>query len=294
MLCGRPPPFVSVYVLGSRVSLFGGMFCSVCGLVNGGAEGGGGAIGAVGAEGGSDGRGGGADGAGGAVNFGGEGGVVGGGGGGGAAGDVCPLPKAFLAACMAKEGVEGPFEEGKDIGGGGGVDRLDGTLDAVDGSGGGAGGAGADDGGGGGGGGGGAGAAVEGLRDATGGGGGFEPAGGGGGARGGVTSGEDCAERIEKADPGLGTGFGGGLRRFETRGFVGWGGEDSADFGTGRRAGNFGAVGGLGAEVGGGRGAELRDVSGSDIYDESRFAPVSIPPPRFFSLGIPPANMPPS
>lgn len=69
---------------------------------------------------------------------------------------------------------------------------------------------------------------------------------------------------------------------------------DSTDFATGRRAGNFGAVGGLGAVVCGGRDAELRDVSGSEIYEESRFAPVSTPPPRFFNFGIPPAKMPPS
>lgn len=64
------------------------------------------------------------------------------------------------------------------------------------------------------------------------------------------------------------------------------------DFATGRRLGNLGAVGGLGADDAGGLGAEVRDVSGSEIYDDSR--PVSIPPPRFFSFGMPPANIPPS
>lgn len=39
-------------------------------------------------------------------------------------------------------------------------------------------------------------------------------------------------------------------------------------------------------------GTELRDDSGSDVYDDSRFAPVSTPPPRFLSFGIPPANIP--
>lgn len=72
-------------------------------------------------------------------------------------------------------------------------------------------------------------------------------------------------------------------------------------------------VGGLGAAILGGFGAEPDDDSGSDVYDESLFAlkgelgtllrlcmvfkfspPVSIPPPRFFSFGIPPANKPPS
>jgi hypothetical protein len=69
-------------------------------------------------------------------------------------------------------------------------------------------------------------------------------------------------------------------------------------------------VGGLGAAMTGGFGAELLDDSGSDVYDDSRFAeyildiyrslglvslpPVSTPPPRFFSFGIPPANMPAS
>jgi hypothetical protein len=64
----------------------------------------------------------------------------------------------------------------------------------------------------------------------------------------------------------------------------------------------------LGAAIVGGFGAELRDDSGSDVYGESGFAerrladtqigelegspPVSIPPPRFFNLGIPPAKSP--
>lgn len=198
MLCGKEPPFDSVYVLGSSADLIG---CNVCGLVNGGADGGGGgAVGAVGA-----------------LNIGAEGGVDGGGGGGGAAGEVCPLPKAFLAACMAIEGVRAPLEkDGKDMGGGGGDGRFEGDFGV--GGGGGAGSVNANDGGGGGG---GAGAAVEGLRDVMGGGGGFGPPGGGGGALGGVTSGDDCADRTEKEDAGLCMGFGGGLRRFETIGFVG-------------------------------------------------------------------------
>jgi hypothetical protein len=52
-----------------------------------------------------------------------------------------------------------------------------------------------------------------------------------------------------------------------------------------------GAPGGLGAEPVGGRGAELRDVSGSERYGDLLSAPVSIPP-AFRNFGIPPANMP--
>lgn len=53
-------------------------------------------------------------------------------------------------------------------------------------------------------------------------------------------------------------------------------------------------VGGFGAEPMGGLGADEFDSPGSERYDESRFAPVSIPPPLFFSLGMPPAKRPPS
>lgn len=45
----------------------------------------------------------------------------------------------------------------------------------------------------------------------------------------------------------------------------------------------------------GGRGAELRVVSGSDWYGDSSVSlPVATPPPVFLNLGIPPANIPPS
>lgn len=54
-----------------------------------------------------------------------------------------------------------------------------------------------------------------------------------------------------------------------------------------------GGLGAAGAAIVGGLGAEERD-SGSDAYAASLFAPVSIPPPVFFSFGIPPAKMPPS
>jgi hypothetical protein len=63
--------------------------------------------------------------------------------------------------------------------------------------------------------------------------------------------------------------------------------------GRGTAPGTLGAMGGFGAAPMGGRGAELREVSGSDKYGESAFRPVSTPP-AFLSLGIPPANRPPS
>lgn len=53
------------------------------------------------------------------------------------------------------------------------------------------------------------------------------------------------------------------------------------------------AEGGLGADPTGGLGAEVVD-SGSDRYEESAFAPVSMPPLLFFNLGIPPAKRPPN
>jgi hypothetical protein len=54
--------------------------------------------------------------------------------------------------------------------------------------------------------------------------------------------------------------------------------------------------GGLGADEPGGLGAlgvELIDSPGSDRYDDSAAAPVSMPP-RFFNFGMPPAKRPPS
>lgn len=65
--------------------------------------------------------------------------------------------------------------------------------------------------------------------------------------------------------------------------------------GGGRAPGTGGAApGGFGAAARGGFGAELRDVSGSERYGEEVSAPVSTPPPLFFSVGIPPANKPPN
>ena len=51
-----------------------------------------------------------------------------------------------------------------------------------------------------------------------------------------------------------------------------------------------GKVGGFGADPSGGRGAEKRFDSGSELYEESPPAPVSIPPPLLLSLGMPAAN----
>lgn len=53
-------------------------------------------------------------------------------------------------------------------------------------------------------------------------------------------------------------------------------------------------AGGLGADPSGGLGAEERFVSGSELYVESPPAPVSMPPPLFLSLGMPPAKRPPN
>ena len=75
----------------------------------------------------------------------------------------------------------------------------------------------------------------------------------------------------------------------------GCGGEDSVVCGLGLKAVNLGIVGGFCAEEAGGFGADGLDVSGSDIYDDSRSAPVSTPPPVFLSFGIPtPAKIPPN
>ncbi len=51
--------------------------------------------------------------------------------------------------------------------------------------------------------------------------------------------------------------------------------------------------GGGGAEAGG-LGTDSFDSPGSDTYEESASRPVFTPPPLFFSLGMPPANRPPS
>lgn len=56
--------------------------------------------------------------------------------------------------------------------------------------------------------------------------------------------------------------------------------------------GSTGNVGGFGADPSGGRRAEKRFVSGSELYEESPPAPVSIPP-LFLSFGMPSANRAP-
>lgn len=89
-----------------------------------------------------------------------------------------------------------------------------------------------------------------------------------------------------EAVDGLGAGLGGTFR------LTGGAGGDSVDGGGGGRApGGLGALGGFGAGAEGGVGLELSE---SERYAASaRFAPVSTPP-RLRSLGIPPANRPPS
>ena len=75
----------------------------------------------------------------------------------------------------------------------------------------------------------------------------------------------------------------------------GCGGEDSVVCGLGLKIFNLGVIGGFGAEGVGGFSADGLDVSGSDIYDDSRSAPVFTPPPVFLSFGIPtPAKIPPN
>ena len=220
------------------------------------------------------------------IRFGAVGGVVGGGGGGGAAGDrgpageLLPLPKAFFAALTASETGWFPFAA---VGGGGGVD-LEGGIRGTDIGGGAEGGGGALEEGMGG-------AesplvAVDVFLKVVGGAGGRAP-GRGGGARGGIAS-LDCVDLKGISEKGRATGFSGGCLNFATKGF---GVDDSGACGTGRRPGNGG---GLGADPGGGLGVAVREVSGSDTYVESLSAPVSTPPPRFLSFGMPPAKSPPS
>jgi hypothetical protein len=111
-------------------------------------------------------------------------------------------------------------------------------------------------------------------------------AGGGGGARGGGASGAF----VDTVEEGLEAGLGGGFFRPATKGLIGGaGGKSVVERGGGGLApGGFGAAGGLGADaIGGWR------TSPSDIYGESRPAPVSTPP-RLRNFGIPPANIPPN
>jgi len=62
----------------------------------------------------------------------------------------------------------------------------------------------------------------------------------------------------------------------------------------GLEATSLGTVGGLGAVEVSGLAVVLREFSGSERCEESRSAPVSIPPPVLFSFGIPAANIPPN
>ena len=62
----------------------------------------------------------------------------------------------------------------------------------------------------------------------------------------------------------------------------------------GLKAITLGAAGRFGAVEVGGVEVDFRELSGSERYEDSRPAPVSMPPPVFFSLGIPPAKIPPN
>lgn len=201
-----------------------------------------------------------------------EGLELGGWGGGGALigeeerGELLLAEKAFIAAFAANEAGCDPLTGG--VGGGGGVDLDGGSLGAACGGRGGAEGGGAVDGGTGAGaeGSGGVegpeGAAAEGFLDEIGGGGTLPP-GRGGGALGGIAS-DDCEELSGMSDAGRGMGFRGVWRNLGTRGFVGWGGLDSILCRVGRRLEGRGAVGGFGANAGGGFGAEFLELSGSE------------------------------
>lgn len=91
---------------------------------------------------------------------------------------------------------------------------------------------------------------------------------------------------------GLEAGLGGGFLRPATKELIGGAGGESVfgggGGGTAPGGGGTGVLGGLRA------GAAGRVASPSDIYGESRPAPVSIPPPRLRNLGIPPAKSPPN
>lgn len=172
-------------------------------------------------------------------------------------------------------------------GGGGGFDRDGGGRGAAT-----AGGGGGADGGGGGdadeGGGGGAvgGGGAETFRVDVWGAGGFTP--GSGGGREGV-SGADLVEIYEIEDEGLPDVRGGIFRKFATRGFSWTCGGPPGVGGGGRPLGS----GGGGALPVGVHGPGFRELSESERYEASALAPVSIPP-RFLSLGMPPANNPPN
>ena len=137
------------------------------------------------------------------------------------------------------------------------------------------------------------GAAADEVCNVFGGGGGFTPLGGGGGARGGRSE----LDRKDASELGLCAGFGGGFLRFasnELDAADGCGGEDSVVCGLGLKAFKRGTVGGFGTKGVGGFSADGLEVSGSEMYDDSRCAPVSTPP-VFLSFGIPtPAKIPPN
>ena len=164
-------------------------------------------------------------------------------------------------------GAEG-VEKGGGGGGGGGAEGL-----AAGGGGGGAGGADPGTGGARAGDADGVGARPDGLREEGGGIGGFFPGKGGFGFD--PMSDMECVETTDD-----------GLRLFLSAAMPGAGG----GLPPGRGGG---APGGFGAAADGGLGAAFREVSGSERYGEPLSLPVSTPP-AFLSLGMPPANRPPS
>lgn len=99
----------------------------------------------------------------------------------------------------------------------------------------------------------------------------------------------------EKEDGFLDVGNAGGFFPIGGGGFFPGGGFDGSLLGDGL-LGIDGARpgGGFGADAVGGFGAEGAFSPGSERYDESALAPVSMPPLLFLSFGIPPANSPPS
>lgn len=84
-----------------------------------------------------------------------------------------------------------------------------------------------------------------------------------------------------------------GLRLFLSAATPGGGGGRPPGIGGAAPGGGGAAPGGFGAAPRGGLGAELRDVSGSERYDELLSAPV-LTPPDLRNLGMPPANKPPN
>lgn len=111
----------------------------------------------------------------------------------------------------------------------------------------------------------GTGGAAEGFRDVTGGGAGFNVPGGIGCARGGVVSDGKLFDREVISEFGRCTGRSGGLRKFAIEGFDGSAPDDSVLGTLGFSTLILEVSGSVGADEIGGLGAEVRDVSGSEL-----------------------------